>query len=113
MSEYSEGSSILMTDSPTTLGRNDRCHCGSGRKYKQCCLEKDEQALRAQRAEAAAAAGPSAADTSADPREGAPVEAHVKQTQPHQKLQQPWNRSARGMQSFSRVSAPRKTGGGG
>ena len=26
------------------LGRNDLCHCGSGRKYKQCCLRKDEQA---------------------------------------------------------------------
>jgi SEC-C motif len=22
------------------LGRNDRCSCGSGRKYKQCCLRK-------------------------------------------------------------------------
>lgn len=26
------------------LGRNDPCHCGSGKKYKQCCLEKDEEA---------------------------------------------------------------------
>jgi hypothetical protein len=24
------------------LGRNDRCHCGSGRKYKRCCLRNDE-----------------------------------------------------------------------
>ncbi|MEK6707076.1 MAG: SEC-C domain-containing protein [Bdellovibrionota bacterium] len=24
-----------------TLGRNDRCPCGSGRKYKRCCLQKD------------------------------------------------------------------------
>jgi hypothetical protein len=23
-------------------GRNDPCHCGSGKKYKQCCLAKDE-----------------------------------------------------------------------
>jgi tetratricopeptide (TPR) repeat protein len=23
-------------------GRNDPCHCGSGKKYKKCCLEKDE-----------------------------------------------------------------------
>jgi uncharacterized protein len=22
------------------VGRNDRCPCGSGRKYKQCCLGK-------------------------------------------------------------------------
>jgi hypothetical protein len=25
------------------IGRNDPCHCGSGRKYKKCCLEKDEK----------------------------------------------------------------------
>jgi uncharacterized protein YecA (UPF0149 family) len=23
------------------LGRNDPCHCGSGRKYKKCCLDDD------------------------------------------------------------------------
>ncbi|MFZ1904447.1 MAG: SEC-C metal-binding domain-containing protein [Steroidobacteraceae bacterium] len=22
----------------TRVGRNDRCPCGSGRKYKKCCL---------------------------------------------------------------------------
>lgn len=30
------------------LGRNDPCHCGSGRKYKQCHLQQDEEAARAQ-----------------------------------------------------------------
>lgn len=25
--------------------RNDPCHCGSGRKYKNCCLDKDESKL--------------------------------------------------------------------
>ncbi len=24
------------------IKRNDPCHCGSGKKYKQCCLKKDE-----------------------------------------------------------------------
>lgn len=28
------------------LGRNELCHCGSGKKYKKCCLAEDE-ALRA------------------------------------------------------------------
>jgi len=28
------------------LGRNDPCHCGSGKKYKKCCAEKDEYRLR-------------------------------------------------------------------
>jgi len=27
------------------VGRNDSCPCGSGRKYKKCCLEKNEQRL--------------------------------------------------------------------
>ncbi|MBT4087249.1 MAG: hypothetical protein HOE30_02025 [Deltaproteobacteria bacterium] len=23
-------------------GRNEPCHCGSGKKYKNCCLKKDQ-----------------------------------------------------------------------
>jgi tetratricopeptide (TPR) repeat protein len=34
------------------VGRNDPCPCGSGKKYKRCCLEKDEAAARAARAAA-------------------------------------------------------------
>ena len=33
-------------------GRNDRCPCGSGKKYKACCLTKDEAAERKMLAEA-------------------------------------------------------------
>ena len=29
------------------LGRNDPCHCGSGNKYKKCCLPKDAAATTA------------------------------------------------------------------
>lgn len=29
-----------------TLGRNDPCHCGSGKKYKKCHLAKDAEAER-------------------------------------------------------------------
>ena len=25
------------------VGRNDPCHCGSGKKYKKCCMPKDQQ----------------------------------------------------------------------
>jgi uncharacterized protein YchJ len=35
-------------------GRNDPCHCGSGNKYKKCCLAKDEAAERDRRAKAQA-----------------------------------------------------------
>jgi Tfp pilus assembly protein PilF len=33
----------------TTAGRNDPCPCGSGKKYKKCCLVKDEAAAAAAR----------------------------------------------------------------
>lgn len=36
------------------IGRNDPCHCGSGQKYKRCCLDKDQQAESAVLAQAAA-----------------------------------------------------------
>ena len=27
-----------------TLSRNDSCHCGSGKKYKKCHMQKDQEA---------------------------------------------------------------------
>lgn len=27
----------------TKLGRNEPCHCGSGKKYKKCCIQKDKE----------------------------------------------------------------------
>jgi len=38
-----------------TIGRNDPCPCGSGQKYKRCCLPRDEAAAAAARAAAALA----------------------------------------------------------
>jgi len=29
------------------IGRNDPCHCNSGKKYKKCCMASDEAADRA------------------------------------------------------------------
>ena len=34
------------------IGRNDPCPCGSGQKYKRCCLPRDEAAAAAERAAA-------------------------------------------------------------
>ena len=42
-------------------GRNDPCHCGSGQKYKKCCLAKDESERVARLAQQPAAAEPPAA----------------------------------------------------
>lgn len=45
------------------IGRNEPCPCGSGKKYKRCCLHQDEAAA----AERAAAAAAQAAAQSAPP----------------------------------------------
>jgi tetratricopeptide (TPR) repeat protein len=42
-------------------GRNDPCPCGSGNKYKKCCLAKEEAAAREQLAKAEATAETTAA----------------------------------------------------
>jgi hypothetical protein len=47
------------------LGRNDACHCGSGKKYKKCHLEKDEAANRKEREKAALNAAKVAASAEA------------------------------------------------
>lgn len=41
---------------PPKTGRNDPCPCGSGLKYKRCCMEKDQAAEHAHFARAAEAA---------------------------------------------------------
>ena len=34
------------------IGRNDPCPCGSGKKYKSCCIEKGDHFLRKMAAKA-------------------------------------------------------------
>jgi uncharacterized protein len=34
---------MIMSVKFLKLGRNDICHCGSGKKYKSCCITKDEK----------------------------------------------------------------------
>jgi hypothetical protein len=81
------------------LGRNEPCHCGSGRKYKQCCLDKDESEARIAHAKAAAEAPEPPPDADrASPRA------------PKHTTQQPWKASpTRG--AHQRVRTPRKVGG--
>ena len=31
------------------IGRNEKCHCGSGKKYKKCCLITQHNELLKQR----------------------------------------------------------------
>src|SRR5690606_617092 len=44
-------------DFVTRARRNDRCPCGSGKKYKKCCLAEHERRARAMRAEPQRATG--------------------------------------------------------
>lgn len=91
-------------------GRNDPCHCGSGRKDKQCHLQQDEAEARAARATAATAAAAEA--TKADAASGETASAVHAPTQAPRKpaTQQPWKKT--NTHGFQRMSTPRKVGGG-
>jgi hypothetical protein len=84
------------------IGRNDPCPCGSGKKYKACCLAKDEAALRAARAKAAEAAAASETQPAEAPATAA------RKAQRHA-AQQPWKGHAN-TRGFQRVNAFRKVG---
>jgi hypothetical protein len=92
-------------------GRNDPCHCGSGRKYKQCHLDKDEAALRAARAKESQAAAPADADKDKDKdKEARPAPAAS--AAPKHATHQPWKKASTNTRGFQRMSAPRKVGSG-
>jgi hypothetical protein len=52
-----EGEDEARQEGEVTLGRNEPCHCGSGLKYKHCCLAKDETAEQEELERAARRAG--------------------------------------------------------
>jgi hypothetical protein len=91
-----------------SLGRNDPCHCGSGKKYKQCCLSKDEAAERAARAKAAEKADKAEKDQA--PAEATPSKQPPRP--PKHATDQPWKGGgAKNMPSFQKIRTPRKVGG--
>lgn len=87
----------------TELGRNDPCHCGSGKKYKKCHLEKDsvKEHVRLEK-EAKKIAPPVPADEKAKP--GAPQAPREEKS---------WLGNIMGKVGFRRTNAPRRVGGGG
>lgn len=88
-------------------GRNEPCYCGSGRKYKQCCLAKDDAEAAAARAAAKASeeVAATAEASSAEPTtRAAPPRAPKHQTH------QPWKATtSKGFAPKNRM--PRKAGG--
>lgn len=106
------------------VGRNEPCPCGSGRKYKQCCLDKDETKARQARAKAAekeARAAEKTAKASEKAGKGADKKgasgpssdktAPPRPTRPQ--TLQPWKKAATNTHAFQRMTTPRKVGGGG
>ena len=83
------------------LGRNDPCHCGSGRKYKQCHLAADEAADRETRAKAVGAQ--SGQDAPAEPAKAPPPGRNT--------THQPWKRGAQNTKGFGKLNIPRRIGG--
>ncbi len=55
------------------LGRNDPCACGSGRKYKKCCLAKDEGARSAAAAAKVRGGGAEAPQVMQQPKPKSPA----------------------------------------
>jgi hypothetical protein len=89
-----------MTPPTARPGRNEACHCGSGRKYKLCCLEKDNK-------KASAAIRKAAAATTTETPEAT---AATTNRPPKHQTQQPWKgATSRGF--VQRARTPRKVGG--
>jgi hypothetical protein len=88
-----------------TLGRNEPCHCGSGKKYKKCHLPEDE--VKERKALAKAAFKPLGPDAAKEGK-GAAKPAAPKEDKN-------WLRKFAGKVGFQRSQAPRKapSGGGG
>jgi hypothetical protein len=100
-----------MTTTTAKPGRNEPCHCGSGKKYKQCHLQQDEAEARTARLAAAAveaAAEPAAPEGETPP---APAAQPVHTAPRKQPTHQPWKKA--NTHGFQRMSTPRKVGGGG
>jgi SEC-C motif len=81
------------------LGRNEPCRCGSGRKYKRCCLDKDESEARVALAKAIA-----------ESPEPSPDATPASRRVPKHETEQPWRAGGR-RNSYQRVRTPRKVGG--
>ena len=51
----------------SAVGRNEPCPCGSGKKYKKCCLPRDQELQRAAQASTSTSSAPLAAPAGESP----------------------------------------------
>ena len=90
-------------------GRNDPCHCGSGKKYKRCCLAKDQEAERETRAKLAEETAKEAATPSDEDQSKSDA---AEPQQPKRPTEQPWKRASQSNRAVQKFQMPRKGGGG-
>jgi len=98
--EYGWEQEVIVPD-PAAPGRNNPCHCGSGKKYKNCCLDKDDAKARKARAQAEAAAAKEAGSAEA---------LKTPPPAPKQSTRQPW-KGPQNPRGFQRLNIPRRSGG--
>ena len=90
-------------------GRNDPCHCGSGKKYKKCCEDKDAAAKHQILEKQWSAAEKEAAKKAADEK----AAAHEHASAPTKPTHQPQvSDHRRNTMTVPKFNMPRKTGGG-
>jgi len=102
----------LESETKKIPGRNEACHCGSGKKYKNCHLDKDERVARDARAKVADAADVAPAAESAAPVTPPAGGGSAAPPRPKGHGPQPWKRGAANTRGFQRTSGTRKVGGG-
>ncbi len=92
-------------------GRNEKCHCGSGKKYKHCCLDKDEAAAREERAKKAKAEAETAAAAAPTPEGEQPAHEAARHGHGEQRqtTAQPW-KAPKHARTLPKFSTPRRVG---
>jgi len=93
------------------VGRNDPCPCGSGRKYKHCCYDKDlEKRQEAARAAAEEAEQAAAADDASEDDEKPTMHDTLVQEEKH-RLHETKRSRPKGPESRPRVQRGAQRGG--
>lgn len=91
------------------IGRNDPCHCGSGKKYKKCHLEKDETSNRKEREKAALNAAKVMAEKSKEEAKEAKAEGSHAAPHQHGEDKKGWMSKVAGKVGFLKSSTQRRT----
>lgn len=91
------------------VGRNDTCPCGSGKKYKKCHLQEDEERYSAALAKAREGAAAEAAEADGEgPEDKKEGRAHPPEAKRHKYA--PKTPRAKPIAGSRQIASPRKVG---